>query len=318
MSIDSENTQLTLAYDPETGEIFDPDTMVFGEAQANTITLGDGKKITFYRIPVGVRNPDGTVGDLVFPTDRLFSYGVQPNQNDRGIVDGYSVPLCLWSKDGATTSQKGWITGFSGAIACAKAHVVTVKDDIERYDLEVRDLKNFDPIYRKKEKGVIVEGKSPTLYPKLLCSKSNRKEEGPEAAPRILTPFYDEDTDNDIDPKTLINKFCHMTSAVKLESIFCGSKISPQVKMYEATARMASTRSKRLLPKPKARKKVETVDSSNMLSALGHDNSEEDSNDSEDDDGSLDEEEEETPPPKPKKKVVKKRVVKKRVVKKKN
>ena len=94
-----------------------------------------------------------------------------------------------------------------------------------------------------------------------------------------------------------------MTSAVKLESIFCGSKISPQVKMYEATAKLASSRSKRLLPKPKARKKVTTVDSSNMLSALGHDdNSEEDSNDSEDD-GSLDEEEEETTPPKTKKKV---------------
>ena len=117
MSIDSENTQLTQAYDPETGEIFDPSTMVFGEPQANNITLGDGKKITFYRIQIGVRNEDGTIGELVFQTEKLFSYGVQPNTNDRGIVDGYSMPLCLHNRDGATTAQRKWIEGFTNVLA---------------------------------------------------------------------------------------------------------------------------------------------------------------------------------------------------------
>ncbi len=323
MSIDSENTQLTQAYDPETGEIFDPSTMVFGEPQANNITLGDGKKITFYRIQIGVRNEDGTIGELVFQTEKLFSYGVQPNTNDRGIVDGYSMPLCLHNRDGATTAQRKWIEGFTAAVDKSKEHVLSVRADVEKYDLEARDLKNYDPIYRKKEKGVIVPGKSPTLYPKLLCSKSNRKEEGPEAPPRILTPIYDEETDNDVVPTSLIGKFCHVTAAVKLESIFIGSRVSPQVKLYEATARLTSTRAKRLL-KPKVRAKVAVVDSENTSSGLGHDDDEQVSSDEESDDGegSLDDEEVEeekpAPAPKPKKKVVKKKVVKKRVVKKKN
>ena len=114
----------------------------------------------------------------------------------------------------------------------------------------------------------------------------------------------------------MIGKYCHLDAAVKIESIFIGARVSLQVKLHEATAKIASTKQKRLL-KPKARAKVATVTGGDMLSALGHDD--EDEEVSEDDgSGSLDEEEEEVEEkPKPKKKVVKKRVVKKRVVKKK-
>ena len=121
-----------------------------------------------------------------------------------------------------------------------------------------------------------------------------------------------EETDNDVVPTSLIGKFCHVTAAVKLESIFIGSRVSPQVKLYEATARLTSTRAKRLL-KPKVRAKVAVVDSENTSSGLGHDDDEQVSSDEESDDGegSLDDEEVEeekpAPAPKPKKKVVKKR-----------
>ena len=63
----SDNTQLTSAIG------FTGKNIVFGQPQENNITLGDGKKIKFFRIPVGVKNPDGTHGELVFPTEKVFS-----------------------------------------------------------------------------------------------------------------------------------------------------------------------------------------------------------------------------------------------------
>lgn len=322
MSYDSDNTELTLAYDPETMEIFQPERIMwFGKPQKNTITLGDGKTIVYFRIPIGAINPDGSIGDLVFSTGRRFSYGVQANTNDNGVIDGYSVALCMWGKDEATDEEKAWVEGFNAAAEYAKQHVLENKDEVEKYDLEASELKKFNPMYWKREKGKIVEGRGPTLYPKLLVSKKNQKEKGPDGKvppPKILTPFYDEQTDEEIDPRDLIGKYCHLDAAVKIESIFVGARVSLQVKLHEATAKIASSKQKRLL-KPKARAKVATVTGGDMLSALGHD--EEDEEVSEDDgSGSLDEEEEEEvveEKPKPKKKVVKKRVVKKRVVKKK-
>jgi len=312
MSINSDDTQLTSAIG------FDPTTMVFGEPQESNITLGDGKKIKFYRIPVGVKNPDGTVGELVFSTERLFSYGVQANTNDKtGEIDGYSAAICMWSRDGATQSQRDWIEGFNAGIGHAKDHVMAVKDQIEKYDLELSELKRFNPLYWKREKGKIVEGRGPTLYPKLICSRK-------ENPPKILTPFEDEASGDDIDPKTLIGKYCYLTSAVKLESIFCGAKVSPQVKLHEAIAKLAQNRAKKLL-RPRIEKQVKLLNfGDDVGAALGHVDSKqassEDDDDDDDDSGSLqgseddDEEEQSKSPPK---KVVKKRIVKKRVVRKK-
>ena len=141
-----ENTQLSNALE------FDSANIVFQEPQLNSITLGDGKtKINYYRIPVGVRNPDGTLGELVFPTEKVFSFGVQENKNmESDRIDGYSMALCMWNRDGATPEQKKWIETFSQAIERCKEHVVDIKEDIEKYDLEMSDLKKFNPLYYSK------------------------------------------------------------------------------------------------------------------------------------------------------------------------
>ena len=114
----SDNTQLTSAIG------FTGKNIVFGQPQENNITLGDGKKIKFFRIPVGVKNPDGTHGELVFPTEKVFSFGVQENKNDSGRVDGYSVALCMWDRDGATEAQLKWLEGFNKAIDCCREHIL--------------------------------------------------------------------------------------------------------------------------------------------------------------------------------------------------
>jgi len=293
-----ENTQLSNALE------FDSANIVFQEPQLNSITLGDGKtKINYYRIPVGVRNPDGTLGELVFPTEKVFSFGVQENKNmESDRIDGYSMALCMWNRDGATPEQKQWIETFSQAIERCKEHVVDIKEDIEKYDLEMSDLKKFNPLYYKREKGKIVEGRGPTLYPKLITSRK-------ENPPKILTPFYDQDTGENLNPRSLIGKYCHVTAAVKIESIYVGARISPQVKLYEAEIKLAQNKSRRLLARNT------TVSKITQENILGGDDEDDEEND---DEGSINGEEEEVEEKvvAPVKKKVVKKVVKKKVVKK--
>ena len=108
----------------------------------------------------------------------------------------------------------------------AKDHLVEHKEDIEKWDLERIDLKRLNPLYWKKDKGVIVKGLGPKLYPKLIVSRKQEKYNG------IITYFYDQD-DNRLDPEDLKGKPCFVRSAIKIESIFIGNKISLQVKLFE-------------------------------------------------------------------------------------
>ena len=51
----------------------------------------------------------------------------------------------------------------------------------------------------------------------------------------------------------IVKQYCFTTVAIKIESIFLGSKISFQVKLYEADVELiGSGNKKRLLPRPEA------------------------------------------------------------------
>jgi hypothetical protein len=96
------NTQIT----PAKG--YDTSRMIFSEPVSGSIP--DSKpKIEFRRVNISTRNEDGTVGELIIPTSRLFSFGVSENTSqETGSVNGYTFPLCLWSRDGATEEEKTW------------------------------------------------------------------------------------------------------------------------------------------------------------------------------------------------------------------
>ena len=119
------------------------------------------------------------------------------------------------------------------------------RDEIERYELEESDLKRFNPLYWKKEKGKIVEGMGPTLYAKLIYSKKSDK---------ILTLFSDSHDNSDVDPMSLFGKYCFTEGAIKIESIFIGNKISLQVKLYEGVVRRLDQGMKKLLSRPTSSK----------------------------------------------------------------
>ena len=285
----STSTQLTTPID------FDVNRMSFTKPETGTIP-GNGPTINFHRIRIGYKNSDGSIGDLVLATEKLFSFGVQENKDmNSGRTTGYSLPLCLHNKNGATESEIKFIEVIRELVEKCKDHIMNVKDDIGKYELERAELKKLDPIYQKREKGKIVEGKGPSLYPKLLISKKN-------GDMKIQTFFTNAATGEDVDPILLSKKYLHATCGIKIESIFVGTKISLQIKVYECLFEPVDTGMKRLFSVSKpVSKPASTYENEE------EEEEEEDEEEEEEEEGSIkdeeeEEEEEEEPEPVVKKK----------------
>jgi hypothetical protein len=271
--------------------------MIFSKPQKNSVP-NTKPPISYTRINISTKNKDGTVGDLIFETSELFSFGVSENTDPTTQkVNGYVLPLCLWNKDGATEEEMAFTTTFDRVVERAKRHILEIREDIEKYDLDENSesIKKLNPLYWRKVKGKIVDGTGPTLYARLIQSKKHDK---------IVTEFYDSNGE-EIDPLALVGKYCYAKCAIKIESIYVGKSISLQVKIYEAEVRVLDGGKKRLLTRPVASNPVVSVSSSSAPF--------------EDDEpsgpGSVQASEDEAEPPKPKEEEVKKvvrRVPKKR------
>lgn len=293
----SDNTQLTSASG------YDTKRMIFSEALSGTIP-NSVPAINYKRINISTRNEDGTVGELILPTSQLFSFGVSTNKNpETGKVNGYVMPICLWNRDGPSKEEKDWSDTFDKIVEKCKEHLVSNREEIDQYELDMNDLKKFNPMYWKREKGRIVDGSGPTLYSKLIVSKKQQK---------IVSMFYDTEGE-EIDPMSLLGKYCYVTGAIKIESIFIGNKISLQIKLYECEVKLAESGMKRMMKKrPEGSTKV-TMATSKPLDEPGDSKYDDQVNSDASINDSEDEEEKTQVKKEPVKKVVRrvKKVVKK-------
>ena len=268
MSFD--NTQITSANGYNTTNI------VYGKPRDGNIP---GSSVTFKRIQMGTRNPDGTLGELILSTSRLFSFGLSPSVNmTTGKTDGYTLAMCLTNMDAPTQEEKAFLDTFNKICDHAVDYILQHRDDVGKYELEKADLKKFNPVYIKREKGKVVEGSSPMLYAKVLQNKKMQT---------ITSLFYDK-YGRDIDPMSLMNKQCYVKAAVKIEGIFIGSKVSLQVKLHEAEVEMRESGVKRLL-RPSAAD-APLPPSQSFASAVQSESKEDDEDvdvDGDDDKGSL-------------------------------
>ena len=74
-----------------------PENIIFNEAKEYKVK---DSKIKYSRIPIEVKYPNGKKGALVIETPVLFSFGVSEKKNrETNKLVGYSIPVCLWSKD---------------------------------------------------------------------------------------------------------------------------------------------------------------------------------------------------------------------------
>jgi hypothetical protein len=298
----SSNTQLVSA------DGYDVNRMIFSKPIVGNVK---DTTINFRRINISTKNNDGTVGDLVISTERLFSFGVCENVDPTTKkVNGYVFPLCLYGKDEPTEEEQAFVNTFNNIVDRCKKFLLDNKKDLKLHDLEMSDLKKFNPLYYKKVDGVVVDGQGPTLYAKLIVSKKNGQD-------KIVSEFFDTNG-NQLNALDLLKKYCHTHAVIKFESIFLGNKISLQVKLYEAEVELSDSGMKRLLPRarPKAESQVSIEDTKD-------DTFDEDVDDTVNDDianeevSSIKSEESELEEPEPVKPLPKKKVTVKKVVAKK-
>ncbi|NDE14358.1 DUF2738 domain-containing protein [bacterium] len=178
----------------------------------------------FRKIKIYVRNPDGSIGDLVFSAPRqLFSFGIQELTDGHGNTNGYIMPISLWKRKEPTPDEEKFIETLNQIVGLAL-------EQVHKYvDTSTIDTKRFSPLSFKKHSEREDDRKSPILYTKLIFNKRDQK---------ISSLFFDEATNTEIDPLSILNKKCYVTAAIKIESIFIGDKITLQIKLYEAIVKV--------------------------------------------------------------------------------
>ena len=207
-------------------------SMIFSKPIVGEIP-GSKPKVEFKRIKIFTKNDDGTEGELVIPTGNLYSFGVSTNTSqETGVITGYVFPLCLWSGSSPTPEEEKWIDLFNEIVDNCIDHLFINRTKIGKFELERNELEKqkggLNPLYWKLKKSSMarVPDRGPILYAKLIWDKKQDK---------ILTNFYNSKNDKEIDPLKLLNKGCRVEeSVIKIESIFIGSCIALQVKLYEA------------------------------------------------------------------------------------
>ena len=279
--------------------------IVFHKPEVNEIK--DQKGLTYMRQRLGLKNADGTIGDLVILSQPCFSFGPQVNTPPSG-KPYHSLPLCMWGLNGGSSEEIAWVDTYNKLVEHLKKKLVENRDDIDKYDLELADLKKFNPMYYKRDKGKIVEDYAPRLYPKLLESHKNG----------VMTVFSDVNTEKDLDFEDVAKQKGTYQAAIWLESIYVGTKLSLQQKVTEVDVELQQKEKKRLL-RPNAQPRnvsipvkveepVEEPVEEQTVEETGDGNGSLGESDNEEDNESAEEEE---PPPKPEP-VKKKRVVRKK------
>lgn len=255
---------------------FNTDNIVFSKPEIGNIP---GQKINFKRLRIACRNKNGSIGDLIFSTpENLHTFGLQESRDlSTNKLNGYVLPLCLWNRNGPSENEKKFTELFNCISEYCKKYLIENREQIEKYDLDMSDLKKFNPLFYKMDKGKIVDGKGPMLYVKVLYNKNQNK---------INTIFVDEESNKEIDPFAILNKPCNVIAAIKFESIFIGNKISLQVKLYEAVVRPIDNTMRGLL-RPNATKYVnDTIGKPlevNIFNHLGDEDGSEEEEEDEDD-----------------------------------
>jgi hypothetical protein len=242
----SSNTQLCSVSD------FKLDNVIFPSPQLGNIP---NTKITFHRLPIHYKNKDGSIGDLVFCTEKIFSFGIKEQLDPVTKIStgNYTLPLCLFNRNEVSENEKMWSENFKSIVNKCKEHLLKLKEDEEfsenGYKINKDNLEDFEinSVYlgpRNKNKKVEDPNYKPILSPKLI-SKYNRDGENNEK--EVITQFYDENGEN-INYKDLIGKYFNTTAAIKIEGIFINKKtISLQVKVLEAEVELVNSGRKSLL-----------------------------------------------------------------------
>ena len=201
------------------------ENIIFNEAKEFKVK---NSKIKYKRIPIEVKYPNNKKGPLVIETPVLFSFGVNEKKNqETGKLVGYSIPVCLWSKDSEPSSkEKAFFDVINNITTTSQKHLEN------EYGADLASTLP-SPFYYKKEEYTDKKGKkrtkvdissSPVLYTKLIYSEKSKK---------ILSLFRTKGK-KDLNPFKYINQYCNVKMALIIEGIFISNNVtSLQIKVHE-------------------------------------------------------------------------------------
>ena len=152
------------------------DNIIFNQAKEFKVK---DSNIKYKRIPIEIKYPNGKKGALVLESPLLFSFGVNEKKNqETGKLVGYSMPVCLWSKDSApNTKELSFFETLNNVFfMCQKyleneygSHIASSLSSPFYYkQIEYTDKKG-------KKKTKIDESSAPVLYAKLIYSEKSKK-----------------------------------------------------------------------------------------------------------------------------------------------
>ena len=184
--------------------------------------------IKYKRIKIEVNYPNGKRGPLVVVTPLLFSFGVSENKDQRtGKLNGYSIPICLWEKDGVPNQKElSFFEVINSINSLCQNHLeLEYGPDIASHmssPFYFKTITYTDKKGRKKTKKD--DTSAPILYAKLIYSEKSRK---------ILSLFKGKGG-RDLNPFKYINQYCNVKLALIIEGIFISKTVtSLQIKVHE-------------------------------------------------------------------------------------
>jgi hypothetical protein len=241
MSERNANTQ------PTSIEDFNVNNLVFDEPLFGQIP---NQPIKYHTVNIGYRNPDKSVGELVFELRDYSSFGITENRDAKTEeLQGYSVGISFGEYNQKPSDYDLQVVkSLDDLVNATKDHMLKpeVYKACKLKELYRTDLRNIAPHAQKKDKTTeeIIEDSLFSIYPKLMWTKEKEYIDEKTGEKKIVpskfkTELWDDDEAQlgnrvDLDPLDCISKRCRIRAFVKVDRIFVGSKIKLQLKLYAA------------------------------------------------------------------------------------
>ena len=204
-----------------THETFNIDNLFFEKPKQCTMK----SNIKFSRIYPKYRYPNGKIDKVYIQTPELFSWGIHENKNQED-VSNYAFSFVMHDRnEEASKEQQNMINIFEQILERIKIHLkkAETKEDLNQFQLDSH-VDMMDIFYRKKDKGQLVSGASPILYPKLQTKF------GKNRCIEITTDFRSIN-DEVINPYDILGVRCMAAGNIVLDNIFIVSEKKPIIQL---------------------------------------------------------------------------------------
>lgn len=193
-------------------DICSKENLIFHEPVQYTVK---NSKSVYHRIKIETPYPNMKQGPLLIESPLLFSFGVNERRDKyANKLVGYSIPVCLWSKDEKPTQEQ---KEFFNCLKFLEKSCNIALEDAFGPGL----VNNVSKLLYVNQND---KTKSPVLYAKLKYSEKSDK---------ILSSFRVKGN-QDPEPLDFLNQYCNVKLALLIEGIYISDRVvSIQMKVQE-------------------------------------------------------------------------------------